>query len=126
MASLTQVLLPSHDFYALIGEASATLVALIFVAGSIGAGVFTREHQAGIRSFLSPTVVHFATILLVCLIASLPGWNWGAMGMLLACVGAIGLGYSGWVWHTMRQHGIASEIDAVDRLFYARCRFRCI
>lgn len=119
MASLDQILLPWHDFYALIGEASATLVALIFVAGSIGAGVFTRAHQAGIRSFLSPTVVHFTTILLVCLLASLPGEDGGVLGTLLACIGAIGLGYSGWVWRRMLRHGIASQIDAVDRLFYA-------
>jgi hypothetical protein len=55
-----------HDFYAVIGEASATLVALIFVAASIGAEVFTAKHQAGIRSFLSPTVVHFTAVLVIC------------------------------------------------------------
>jgi hypothetical protein len=46
----------------LIGAASATLVGLIFVAAAIGAGVFTREHEVGIRSFLSPTAVHFSSV----------------------------------------------------------------
>jgi hypothetical protein len=44
----------------------------MFVAASIGAGVFTREHQAGIRSFLSPTVVHFSAVLIICLLAIIP------------------------------------------------------
>lgn len=108
-----------HDFYALIGGASATLVALIFVAASIGAEVFTLEHQAGIRSFLSPTVVHFSAVLVMCLLAMIPTQTWAVLGVLQACVGAIGLAYSGWVWRRMLKHGIVASIDTVDRLWYA-------
>jgi hypothetical protein len=119
MPPLSQILTQCHDFYAVIGGASATLVALIFVAASIGAGVFTREHQAGIRSFLSPTVVHFTAVLVICLLASIPTATWAMLGALLGCVGAIGLVYSGWVWRRMMKHGIVASIDNVDRLWYA-------
>jgi hypothetical protein len=119
MPPLNRVLTQWHDFYALIGGAAATLVALIFVAVSIGAGVFTAKHQAGVRSFLSPTVVHFTAILVICLLANIPTDNRALLGALLGCVGAVGLGYSGWVWRRMRRHGIAASIDAVDRLWYA-------
>jgi hypothetical protein len=54
-----------HDFYTLTGSAAATLVGLMFVAVSISDGAFTRQHQMGIRAFLSPTVVHFSAILIV-------------------------------------------------------------
>jgi len=108
-----------RDFYALIGTASATLVALMFVAASIGAGVFTREHQAGIRSFLSPTVVHFSTVLIICLLATIPTETWAVLGVLLMCAGVIGLAYSGWIWRRMMKHGIIASIDVVDRLWYA-------
>jgi hypothetical protein len=108
-----------HDFYALIGGASATLVALMFVAASIGTGVFTRAHQAGIRSFLSPTVVHFTAVLVVCLLAMIPTQTWFVLGVLLGGVGGIGLVYSIWVWRRMLKHGIMGEIDTVDRLLYA-------
>jgi hypothetical protein len=108
-----------HDFYTLIGAASATLVGLIFVAASIGAEVFTLAHQAGVRSFLSPTVVHFTAILVVCLLASMPTQTWAVLGALQTCVGAIGLVYSGWVWRRMMKHGIAASIDTIDRLWYA-------
>ena len=119
MPPLNQILMHWHDFYALIGEASATLVALIFVAASIGAEVFTAKHQAGIRSFLSPTVVHFTAVLVICLLACIPTETWGLLGALLGCVGVIGLVYSGWVWRRMMKHGIVASIDTVDRLWYA-------
>ena len=116
---LLEALRKWRDFYALIGTASATLVALMFVAASIGAGVFTREHQAGIRSFLSPTVVHFSTVLIICLIATIPTETWAVLGVLLTCAGVIGLAYSGWIWRRMMKHGIIATIDVVDRLWYA-------
>jgi hypothetical protein len=116
---LLEALRKWRDFYVLIGTASATLVALMFVAASIGAGVFTREHQAGIRSFLSPTVVHFSSVLIICLLATIPTETWAVLGVLLTCGGAIGLAYSGWVWRRMMRHGIIATIDFVDRLWYA-------
>lgn len=108
-----------HDFYGLIGTASATLVGLMFVAASIGAGIFTREHQVGIRSFLSPTVVHFSTVLVICLLATVPNEARAPLGLLEALVGAIGFVYSAWVWRRMRRHGIFATIDMADRLWYA-------
>ena len=119
MPSLGLALTQWHDFYALIGGAAATLVALMFVAASIGAGVFTMKHQAGVRTFLSPTVVHFTAVLVICLFANIPTDNRTLLGALLGCVGAVGLGYSGWVWQRMLKHGIAASIDTVDRLWYA-------
>jgi hypothetical protein len=119
MPPLSQILVQWREFYSVIGEASATLVALIFVAASIGAEVFTSKHQAGIRSFLSPTVVHFTAVLVICLLASIPDETWDVLGALLGSVGAIGLVYTGWVWRRMLKHGIVASIDTVDRLWYA-------
>lgn len=104
-SALGENLLRWHDFYSLSGTAAATLVGLMFVAASLGAGVFTREHQVGIRSFLSPTVVHFSAVLLLCLIASVPG-TWLSMGILVVGAGLIGLGHSCLIWRRMRKHGI--------------------
>jgi hypothetical protein len=119
MLPLSEILMQWRNFYALIGGASATLVALIFVAASFGAEVFTRKGQAGIRSFLSPTVVHFTAILVICLLASMPTATWVLLGALLGGVGAIGLAYSGWVGRRMMKHGIVASIDTIDRLWYA-------
>src|SRR5271168_1391950 len=90
-----------HDFYVLIGSAAATLVGLMFVTASIGTGVFTRENQAGIRSFLSPTVVHFSAILIVCLIEIAPDETWQSVAVLLIAIGGVGLGYCGSIWRRL-------------------------
>src|SRR5271169_2563046 len=105
-APLTEALRNWHNFYALIGTAAATLVGLMFIAASIGAGVFTRAHQAGIRSLLSPTVAHFSAVLLICLLASAPTETWLSLGIFLTCAGLIGLVYSAWIWRGMAKHGI--------------------
>ena len=34
-----------HDFYLLVGTASATLVGLMFVAATLGASVFSERHR---------------------------------------------------------------------------------
>ncbi len=117
-APLAATLSQWHDFYTLIGAAGATLVGLMFVAASIGAGVFTRAHQAGIRSFLSPTVVHFSAVLFICLIASAPTQTWLSLGLFMICAGSIGLVYSSWIWRRMTKHGITPTIDLIDRLWY--------
>lgn len=109
-----------HDFYALIGSASATLVGLMFVAVSIGAGVFTRDHQNGIRIFFSPTVFHFSAILIVCLIATLPDETWLKCALLLCASGLVGLGYCLWTWRRMVRQGLIGTIDAIDRFWYAQ------
>jgi hypothetical protein len=36
-----------HDFYLLVGTAGATLLALLFVAVSLGIGFLTEERQGG-------------------------------------------------------------------------------
>jgi hypothetical protein len=110
---------PWHDFYTLVGTASATLVGLMFVAASVGTGVFTRERQVGLRTFLSPTVVAFSVVLAASLIGVLPVLNWGVPGFLLVCIGLLGVFYSWLVWRRMVRERIAQSIDLEDRIWYA-------
>jgi hypothetical protein len=63
---------PWHEFYALLGTAAAALVALLFVAASLGANVFTAESAGGTRTFMSPVVFHYTNILFLSLIALVP------------------------------------------------------
>ena len=109
---------PWHDFYALVGTASATLVGLMFVAASVGTGVFTSERQVGLRTFLSPTVVAFSVVLATSLIGVLPVFNRGVPGFLLAGIGLLGMVYSWRVWRRMLHGGIAKSIDLEDRVWY--------
>ena len=51
-----------HDFYLLVGTAGATLLALLFVAVSLGTGFLTEERQEATRTFMSPVVIHFTSV----------------------------------------------------------------
>ncbi len=110
---------PWHDFFVLVGTAAATLVGLTFVAASVGSGVFTRERQVGLRSFLSPTVVAFTIVLAACLIGLAPVHEWGVAGAAIIVLGAFGIVYSGLVLRSMFRAGIAAQIDMEDRVWYA-------
>ena len=112
-------LAPWHDFFTLIGSAAATLVGLMFVAASVGSGVFTTERQAGMRTFLSPTVVAFTVVLAASLVGVLPPAALNVPGLLLAAIGVSGALYSALVWRRMVREGIAKHIDLEDRIWYA-------
>jgi hypothetical protein len=107
-----------HDFYVLVGTASATLVGLMFVTASIGTQVFTEKNRAGMRAFISPTVVHFSAILFICIVAAIPSQTWRSLGALLLLGGALGIVYSArlWVQLFIRR---SFDVDVVDRMFYA-------
>ena len=86
-----------HDFYLLVGTAGATLLALLFVAVSLGAGFLTDERRAGTRTFFSPVVLHFTSVFFVSAIALLP-WHHGAsLALLIGITAAIGAIFSAWI-----------------------------
>ncbi len=107
-----------HDFYLLIGTASATLIGLMFVAASVGASFFTTEREMPLRSFLTPTVLHFSAILVVCLMSTAPSQTRVSLGALLSATGAVGIGFASRVWMNMRRRGITKTLDLDDRLCY--------
>ena len=61
-----------HEFYLLLGTVAGALIALLFVAVSIGVGFLTDERSAATRFFLSPIVVHFGSVLLISALALAP------------------------------------------------------
>jgi hypothetical protein len=63
-----------HDFYVLVGTAGATLLALLFVAVSIGAGFLTEERQSATSTFMSPVVVHYTSVFFLSAVALFP-WH---------------------------------------------------
>ena len=105
-----------HDFYLLAGTASATLIGLMFVAASIGARYFTAEREAGLRAFLTPTVLHFSAVLVTGLLAAAPRHGALSLAILLALEGALGLAYTGRLQLQFRRRGFT--VDLEDRSWY--------
>jgi hypothetical protein len=117
-ATITDLLHQWHDFYVLIGTASATLVGLTFVAASIGAQVFREENRAGVEAFISPTVVHFGTALFISFFATIPVESGLPLTILLVLFGAAGFGFSARIWVQILVRR-SFKVDVIDQLFYA-------
>jgi hypothetical protein len=116
--SLAELLHDWHDFYVLVGTASATLVGLMFVAASIGTAIFNEDHRAAMTAFITPTVMHFAAALFTCLLVTIPTHSWRTLGGLLGAGALAGAIYCGKlvVQITIRHR---FNVDLSDRLFYA-------
>ncbi|HTK33922.1 MAG TPA: hypothetical protein VL358_01380 [Caulobacteraceae bacterium] len=95
-----------HDwdsFYLLIGSAAAALIGLLFVVATLTSSLETESAATGASVFMTPTVFHFAVVLVLSAMALTPG-----MTPTLACaaVGAaalIGLIYSAVVSWTIHR-----------------------
>jgi hypothetical protein len=119
VSPLTELLAQWRGFYSLLGEASATLVALLFVAASVSAGVFTADRSTPLRVFLSASVVHFSGILAVSLLVQAPFRSQALIGTLIVAGGLFGLGYYVITWRDMMRDGLIERIDLEDRIWYA-------
>jgi len=82
------------DFYLLIGTAAAALLALLFVAVSLGAGFLTEERAAATRTFYSPIVVHFAIVLFLSAVALVPSHHRIFFVVFIGGSGLVGLSVS--------------------------------
>jgi hypothetical protein len=107
-----------HDFYTLLGTTSATMVGLLFVAASVGSGVFSGERRAPLRVFLSASVVNFSLVLAVSLIVLAPLRNTPLAGAMIAACATFGLIHSGLAWRDTLREGLIKSIDLEDRTWY--------
>ena len=94
-----------QNFYMIIGTAAATLTGLMFVVTTLIAGIDAHLStlNAAVSAFNTPTVVQFATVLLLAGLLSAP---WQTVSSLSLLLGLVGLGmvlYSIIVLRRMRQ-----------------------
>jgi hypothetical protein len=116
---LPQALAPWHEFYALLGGASATMIGLLFVAASVTSGTFSSTRRGALRIFLSASVVHFSSILAVCLTVLAPLESWLLFGVMILGCGLFGLAYYSVTWRDTVRDGLNAKIDMEDRFWYA-------
>jgi hypothetical protein len=118
MPPLEVALGPWHEFYVLLGTASATMIGLLFVAATVGSGVFSTGQPAALRVFLSASVVNFSNILASSLLVLAPMKSWIVLGALIAGCGMFGLVHSGLAWRDSLRGGLSASIDLEDRVWY--------
>ena len=125
MLPLENIIRPWHEFYALLGTASATMVALLFVTASIATGVFTASRRAPLRVFLSATIVHFSSVLAASLIILAPIPSRIVLAPLFLACGTFGLAYSILTWRDTVREGLSASIDLEDRTWYILLPVAC-
>ena len=106
------------NFYVIVGSSAGALIGLQFVVISLIAEktVSRTDAQAG-DAFATPSVVHFAVVLLLSAVASAPWDGVGAVSALWGLVGLGGIVYSGVVIRRMRAQ-TAYRPELYDWFFY--------
>lgn len=79
-----------HEFYVLVGTAGATLVALLFVAISLGVGFLNDKRAAATRAFYSPVVVHFIAVFFIAAVGLFPAHSATVFAALIGGCAVIG------------------------------------
>ena len=115
---LTDALGRWHDFYALVGTASATMVGLLFVAATVASGVFSADRRAALRVFLSASVVNFSSLLAASMVVLTPLSNWILLGLLIVACASFGLTHAGLALRDTVRDGLIARIDLEDRVWY--------
>ena len=105
-----------HDFFVLVGTAGATLVALLFVAVSLGAGLLTEKREAATRAFFSPVVVHFTAVFFISAVGLFPAHNPFTFAAMVGGCAAIGGGFALFTTVELLRHSWTSYVQ--DHLAY--------
>jgi hypothetical protein len=80
-----------HEFYILLGTAGATLLALLFVAVSLGTGFLSNKDQRGTRTFMSPVVIHFTSVFFLSAVCLVPSHGPAFFAVLIAGTAVLGV-----------------------------------
>jgi len=83
-----------HEFYLLLGTAAATLLALLFVAVSLGTGYLSDKDQRGPRTFMSPVVIHFTSVFFISAVCLVPSHGPIFFAVLIGATALLGIAVS--------------------------------
>jgi hypothetical protein len=101
-----------HDFYLLVGGASATLAGLMLVAMSLRSGLATE--RVGVQTFVRPTLIHFVYVLATASVVLIPTMTRTLLGVLLVLVGLTSFGFTLWTLPYLHRGYQKREVDTAD------------
>jgi hypothetical protein len=81
------------NFYVIVGSSAGGLTGLTFVVITLIADAGTVR-LPGLRAFITPTVVHFCSVLGIAALLNVPGQTHFSMGLCLGAGGVVGVIYS--------------------------------
>jgi hypothetical protein len=105
-----------HDFYVIVGSSAAGLTGLMFVVVSLRTERAIARETTGLRTFVTPTVAYFTTVLVVAAVMTMPFMTATVLATML------GLGSLGELTYMISLRGHQrwrkSKLDRMDWLFY--------
>jgi hypothetical protein len=88
-----------NNFYVIVGSSAAALTGLTFVVIALIADIQPTSHT-GVRAFLTPTIVHFGSVLALAAFMCVPQQSILSLSVGFGLLGAVGCIYIGFVaWH---------------------------
>jgi hypothetical protein len=84
------------NFYVITGSAAAGLTGLTFVVIAL-ASEAGRVNAVGLNTFITPTIVHFGTVLALAAFMCVPHQTPPSLGIGFGAAGIAGLAYTGWI-----------------------------
>lgn len=116
--SLAQSLRDWQNFYFMIGTASATLTGLLFLSVSLGTHLVAAREE-GVRTFVTPTLVHFITVILLAAVMLIPVHTALSLSALLIAIGVAGCAYTLQVTLRMIRRPDQEAVDPGHWLWHA-------
>jgi hypothetical protein len=105
------------NFDLLVSAAAATLIGLLFVVITLAADRIVEDGAAKIRTYLTPTVLYFASALFLAALLSFPNHTRFTASFCICLVGVAGLVYSG--SFLIKRGGKNNYYGLQDRIVYA-------
>lgn len=98
------------NFYVIVGSAAGALIGLQFVVMTLIASLGIRGASAGLAdTFSTPTVVHFAVVLLLSAATSAPWSGIGALAVVWALMGLAGGTYIVLIYQRISSHSAKAD-----------------
>jgi hypothetical protein len=93
------------SFYLLIGGAAGALIGLLFVVATLTGNVGREQATRGAQVYMTPTVFHFAMVLVTSALTAVPHLPQRAAASIVGAFGVLGLVYAAnvsWMIRTKR------------------------
>jgi hypothetical protein len=97
------------SYYLLIGTAAGALIGLLFVVATLNAGREVSTVTHGTKTYLTPTVFHFAMVVTVSALATAPELPAFFVGLALGACAFAGLLYASWVCVRLSQNKLEGQ-----------------
>ena len=91
-----------ENFYVIIGSSSGGLIGLTFVVVTL-VGDLGSVNPSGLRTFVTPTIVHFGVVLAMAAFLCAPHQRVGVLSLGFSVTGILGLAYCAFIAVSLRR-----------------------